>query len=96
MAQQHRHENRSQHSSQCSCSSDETQRLDPEPKHNSQAGRPAGLPYASGSLGTGKSLDRQSNPPDKTPCVNALSFALLATGPPAHRPKLYDNINEEQ
>ena len=35
MAQQHHHENLSQNTSQCSCSSDETQCHDPEPKHNS-------------------------------------------------------------
>ena len=36
MAQQHHHENISQHTSQCSCSSDETQFQVPEPKHNSE------------------------------------------------------------
>ena len=36
MTQQHHHENLSQHTSQCSCSSDETQCHVPEPKHNSE------------------------------------------------------------
>ena len=36
MAQQTHHDSLSQHISQCSCSNDETQRHDPEPKHNSE------------------------------------------------------------
>ena len=36
MAQQHHHDSLSQHTSQYSCSNDETQRHDPEPKHNSE------------------------------------------------------------
>ena len=34
MAQQHHHDSLSQHTAQYSCSNDETQRHDPEPKHN--------------------------------------------------------------
>ena len=36
MAQKHHHDSLSQHTSQYSCSNDETERHDPEPKHNSE------------------------------------------------------------
>ena len=44
MAQQHHLDSPSQHTSQCSCSSDETQRHDPEPKLNSETAYPENSP----------------------------------------------------